>query len=125
MKRALLSLLSGLLLSACGGANYGGGGGGGACTAANATAVTTSVDLQGSSFSPSCAKTAAGTMLAFQNKDGIVHTVTARAGQPEVFDSGNLAGGANFDHTFNTMGTYHIVCTIHEAMGMTMTLIVQ
>ncbi len=125
MQRILSVTLAGLLLSACGGTNYGGGGGGATCSAANATSVTTSIDLQGTAFSPSCAKTAVGTTLTFQNKDSIVHTATAKAGQPETFDSGNLNGGSDFSHTFNTTGTYHIVCLIHESMGMTMTLFVQ
>ena len=120
---ALLGLAA-LLVSSCGGSSSGGGGGGG-CTASNATAVTSSVALQGLAFALSCAKTTLGTALTFTNDDGVTHTVTARSGQPETFDSGNLGPGQTFSHTFAVAGTFHIVCTIHESMGMTMTLFVQ
>ena len=120
-------LLAGVLflLGACGGSSSGGNGGTSGCTATNATAVTSSVAMRGTAFVPNCAKTTVGTALTFTNQDSIVHTVTARTGQPETFDSGNIGAGLTFSHTFATAGTYNIVCTIHESMGMTMTLFVQ
>jgi len=125
IRRAVPLLAVGaLFVGACGG-SYGGGGETSGCTVANATAVTSSVALKGTAFVPNCAKTTVGTALTFTNQDSIVHTVTARSGQPETFDSGNLNPGLTFSHTFAIAGTYNIVCTIHESMGMTMTLFVQ
>jgi plastocyanin len=90
-----------------------------ACTAANATAVTGAIEIVGMDFIPSCAKVAAGTAVTFTNNDSIAHTVTSDAGQPETFDSGPLAQGAKFQHTFATAETEHIHCTIHPTMRLT------
>lgn len=125
MRRLVLVVVALASSAACGGGSsgYGGGGGGAACTAANATA-TTSVSLSGMSFVPSCIKVSLGATVTFQNADGVSHTVTTDAGQPETFDSGLLAHAQDFTHTFaSTAETVHVHCTIHA--GMTATVFVQ
>jgi plastocyanin len=109
------------------GSDYGGGGsmGYGApapaqCTAANATAVTGAIGIAGMAFVPACAKVAAGTSVTFTNGDAIAHTVTTDPGQAESFDSGSLAPGAQFTHTFATAGTVRIHCTIHPNIRLTL-----
>jgi plastocyanin len=106
----------------CGSTSYGGSGSASpapaACTAANATTVTRSIEMAGMEFVPSCAKVAAGTTVTFTNNDSIAHTVTSDAAQPETFDSGPLAQGATFTHTFASAETEAIHCTIHPNMHL-------
>lgn len=90
------------------------------CSAATATAVNGTVELVGTEFVPACGKVAAGTAVTFTNDDSMLHTVTDDGG---AFDSGNLAQGAKFTHTFTAAGTARIHCTLHA--GMRMTLFVQ
>ncbi len=113
----------------CGGGSsgYGGGSGGNpkpaACTASNATA-TTSVSLVQMSYQPSCIMVAKGATVTFTNNDSTDHTVTTDAGQPETFDSGHIAPGSSYTHTFaSTAETVGVHCTIHTFM--TATIIVQ
>ena len=89
-----------------------------ACSATNATA-TSSIEIAGMEFIPACAKVAAGTTVTFTNNDAIGHTVTSDAGQPETFDSGLLAQGAKFTHTFGSAETEAMHCTVHPTMHVT------
>jgi plastocyanin len=100
-------------LAACGGSD---------CTPDNA-AGTSSVALQGNAFSPSCLKVSHGNTLTFQNQDGVLHTVTTDAGQPEAFDSGDIQAGGQFQHAFQVVGTIKLHCNHHA--GMTATVFVQ
>lgn len=52
--------------------------------------------------------------ITWVNTDSVAHTVTADNGS---FDSGNLAPGASWTHTFTTPGTYRYYCTYHLWMG--------
>ena len=45
---------------------------------------------------------------------GTTHTITSDT--QGAFDSGSLAPGATFEHTFTTAGTYHYHCSIHPTM---------
>ncbi len=125
---AVVSLASVAGFVACGGGGTSGYGGGGttkpgACTASNATA-TTSVSLVQMSFEPPCIKVAPGAMVTFTNDDTTDHTVTTDSGQPETFDSGHIAPGSSYQHTFaSTAETVGLHCTIHTFM--TATVIVQ
>jgi plastocyanin len=47
------------------------------------------------------------------------HTVTFDDGSA---DSGNLAPGSTFDHTFATAGTFAYHCAIHSSMHGTVTV---
>jgi plastocyanin len=52
-------------------------------------------------------------------KDGAVHTVTHQGcyiGDPCEFDSGLLAPGERFSHTFAQVGTYGYRCRLHAFM---------
>jgi plastocyanin len=51
------------------------------------------------------------------------HNVTVDSG-PSSFHSKTQSKGS-FARTLTKPGTYRIVCTIHEAIGMTMTLVVK
>jgi plastocyanin len=124
--RALLCVAAaGAVALGCGG-DYGGDSGyaapapaPSACTAATATSVTSIALSPGNQFVPACARVPAGVAVTFTNGDGMLHTVTTDAGQPEQFDSGNLSPGATFPHSFAAAGTVQVHCSIHPEMRAT------
>ena len=54
-----------------------------------------------------------GDTVVWRNGDGTNHTVTANDG---LFDSGYIAPGGTFAHTFTKAGVYPYHCTIHNFM---------
>jgi len=74
-------------------------------------------------FNPSTITVNKGATVVWINKDSYQHTVTSDDGTS--FNSGYVAGGAQFTYTANTSGTIKYHCIIHQAMGMVATLIVQ
>lgn len=88
-------------------------------------------------FEPASVTIKAGETVEFVNGSPLEHTVTADPAKArnadnvslpkgaETFDSGNLASGESFSHTFDEPGTYQYFCIPHEAAGMTGTIIVQ
>lgn len=52
------------------------------------------------------------------------HTTTSDSTSQEVWDSGSLAQGQTFNHTFNTAGTFTYHCTFHQSIGMVGTIVV-
>lgn len=81
--------------------------------------------IQSSSFNPGTRTITAGTKVTWRNNDNIPHTVTS--GTPGnssgVFDSGSMAPGETFEHTFTQAGTFSYFCSIHT--GMTASIVVQ
>ncbi len=71
------------------------------------------VSLVDFEFQPKALKVAPGTTLVFVNQGQAPHTVTDNQGR---FDSGVLAPGAEFRHTFTGPGAYAIYCRIHPYM---------
>jgi plastocyanin len=81
-------------------------------------------------FEPAQITIRAGETVQWRNDSSHPHTVTAdpgRAANPahvvlpdgaEPFDSGEIAPGATFTHTFDVPGTYIYVCSPHEEDGM-------
>ena len=65
------------------------------------------------SFSPTSLTVTAGTTVTWKNNDNTTHTATADDGS---FDSGNIAPGASFSHTFSAAGTIAYHCSIHTTM---------
>ena len=108
-----------LLLGACGGDN-GSAAGDGAGAGAGPEVV---VDLV--AFMPETIEVTAGATVTWRQKDAGAHTVTSGtvvqggAGVTQKpdgrFDSGQVATGATFRHTFGEAGTYTYFCTLHPA----------
>jgi len=71
------------------------------------------VTIGGFAFQPGSLEVAAGTTVTWTNDDPTQHTVTAGDGS---FDSGALASGATFSHTFDASGTFAYACAIHPTM---------
>ncbi len=101
------------LLAACGGSTspYGGGGGGGSCAP-----TATKICMGTATFNPSTLTIAAGTQVTWQN-GSVTHTVTSATGSGDVYNSGNIASGGTYQHTFATAGTYPYYCQIHGVNG--------
>ncbi len=84
-------------------------------TASNPPAATgTTVGIDDFAFSPDTATVAVGTTITWTNEQDFAHTVTADDGS---FDSGDLATGDTFEHTFDSPGTFAYVCSIHPNMA--------
>jgi plastocyanin len=79
----------------------------------------TAVDIKDFAFSPASDSVPAGSKVTWTNSDTTAHTVTFDDGSA---DSGNLAPGSTFDHTFATAGTFAYHCTIHSQMHGTVTV---
>jgi len=80
-----------------------------------ATPVTgqASVNISGFAYIPQTLTVFVGTTVTWTNNDSVVHTVTS---DNNLFDSGNIATGATFSHTFEQKGTFNYHCTIHPFM---------
>ena len=82
---------------------------------AEAKSSVINVDIAGFVFNPGSVSVKVGDTVTWTNKDGAPHTVTVSAG-PEIFDSGSLAKGMSYSHTFTKPGTYQYKCSIHPRM---------
>lgn len=86
-------------------------------TAPNPPATTaTTVGIDNFLYSPDPITVIVGTTITWTNDQGFDHTVTADDGS---FDSGDLATGDTFEHTFDAAGTFAYLCSIHPNMAGT------
>ena len=105
--------------------------------AARDTAPTAVVDMAfGFKFKPAEVRIRVGQTVEWRNKSFATHTVTfdpakssdtAMVSLPpgvEPFDSGPVAGGQTWRHTFTVPGTYRYICVPHRGEGLTGTVIV-
>ena len=73
-------------------------------------------------YTPSTLTVSVGTTVLWRNDDSVVHTVTSgrsdgTAGTADgLFESGNLAPGTTWSHTFDEAGTFPYYCTPHPWM---------
>ena len=79
----------------------------------------TAVSIKDFAFNPATASVPTGSKVTWTNNDTTAHTVTFDDGSA---DSGNIAPGSTFDHTFATAGTFAYHCTIHSQMKGTVTV---
>jgi len=74
-------------------------------------------------FEPSAVSVKVGATVQWTVTGTSTHTVTAQAGEPCSFDSGNLDAGAKYALTFTAAGTYKYFCRIHgQSMSGTITV---
>lgn len=71
------------------------------------------VQISEFAFAPPVLTVSVGDTVTWTNLDPVVHTATSTAG---AFDSGDLAQGQSYSHTFSTPGTYGYLCTPHPTM---------
>jgi plastocyanin len=70
-------------------------------------------------FEPSDVSVNVGTNVVWVNRDAVSHTITSDDGS---FDSGPIAPGSSFTHSFMTAGTFPYHCTVHPSMHGTVTV---
>lgn len=87
-------------------------------------------------FAPTAVTINSGETVEFSNISTFTHTVSTVADSvieqqavklpagAAAFDSGPIAPGATFTHTFTTPGTYQYFCQPHVGQGMIGTIIV-
>lgn len=94
-----------------------------------------SVIMSGFQFHPETTYVKAGDTVEWRNQSSFTHSVNANpqrfpddvsipAGAAS-FDSGRIAAGDVYRHTFTTPGTYNYVCLPHVDFGMSGTVIVE
>jgi len=71
------------------------------------------ISIKNFAFSVSTETVSSGTAVKWTNNDATAHTVTADDGS---FNSGELASGQSYTHTFDSIGTYGYHCTYHPMM---------
>jgi plastocyanin len=91
--------------------------------AAPAATADTGVDVGGFAFAPADVTVAAGDTVTWKfNGPETNHSVTAKPGQADTFDSDpatsspNHAIGDTFAHRFDTPGVFSYVCKVHSFM---------
>jgi plastocyanin len=83
--------------------------------AANAVAAKHKVEITERKFKPAKIKVKKGDTVVWTNNGEGDHTVTAKD-EGESFDSGKIAVGEAFEHTFEKAGKYEYVCDYHPRM---------
>lgn len=69
------------------------------------------VSIQNSTFSPSTLTIAKGTTVTWTNNDSASHQVKS-----DTFESIVLSKGQSYFYTFNDVGTFEYICSIHPSM---------
>jgi plastocyanin len=81
---------------------------------ASATLPETVVTMtEHNQFSPNELHVQVGQTVTWRNDSQVEHTVTGPG-----FDSGPIAPGRSFSHTFDAVATVQYYCKPHQAMGM-------
>jgi plastocyanin len=75
--------------------------------------ASTSITIENFRYSPNPIQVRSGARVTVTNKDGTVHTLTARDGS---FDTGELGGGAHATVTIAHAGKHEYFCEIHNYM---------
>lgn len=88
-------------------------------------------------FIPARVSVHVGATVRWKSESVLVHTVTdvpSLAADPKdaalpqganPFNSGNIAPGGTYEHSFKIAGTYRYFCIPHEAAGMLGTIVVR
>ena len=80
---------------------------------------SSAVEIKSSTYNPATVTANVGGKVTWTNNDSVTHTVTL---DDNSADSGDLAAGSSFDHTFATAGTFAYHCKIHSSMHGTVTV---
>ena len=108
MRRTLLAVvLIALPLSAVGCSSS-------ASASCDVPTTTTTVDMQNSTFTPSCVSTTAGQTLTLHNADDTPHTFTVKGTDVDVKIDGGLTAEASLVGV--AAGTYAVSCLYHPQM---------
>jgi plastocyanin len=98
-----------------------------ACSSGSSGSETTvesgssaAVSIENFAFGPNPIAISVGDAILWTNDESsITHTTTSDDG---LWDSGDIAAGDTFEHTFAEAGTFNYICTIHPSMTATITV---
>ncbi len=82
---------------------------------------TVTVNMAGMAFSPATLTVKVGSIVKFNNNDGMDHTSTSTS-TPAAWDSGTIPPGGSYSYTTTAVGTYPFVCGFHPTMTGTLTV---
>ncbi len=82
-------------------------------------AATVQIQIKGMNFHPGTVTVAPGTTVIWTNDDAFGHTTTS---DTKLWDSGLLAPGKSFSHTFDKPGSFPYHCAVHTFMTGTVTV---
>ena len=83
---------------------------------ARSEGMVVAAEIKDAVFAPARIEIARGTTVEWTNKDPMQHSVMAR---DSSFDSGLLNPQAKYSRTFDSAGTYEIMCGPHPFMRVT------
>jgi len=86
----------------------------------SAPAPQATVTIQNFAFSPNNLTVNIGNTVAWTNLDSVTHTIVSDSGNE--LNSGSIAQGQSFSHTFAKAGVYSYHCGIHPSMKATITV---
>lgn len=115
MKKVIFGVVALLAVSFLGGCTLYGNQNGSTNTTPSAP---NAVNIQNFAFSPSSLIVTKGTTVTWTNNDSAPHQIKSATVNSEVLNK-----GATFSFTFNDVGTFDYICSIHPSM--TGTIIVQ
>jgi len=79
------------------------------------------VSIRGFAFNAPDIKIKIGSTVTWTNDDNVTHTVNEIDGKTGP-NSGNLSPGSTYKFNYNSTGTFHYHCNIHEDMLGTVTV---
>lgn len=82
---------------------------------------TNSVSINNFKFSPADITVKKGTTVTWTNNDSVGHTVTETDGKDGP-KSSDLNQGQTYSFTYNTVGTFKYICSIHPNMTGSVTV---
>lgn len=83
------------------------------------TAMQVAVKIVDNDFEPAALTVKRGATITWQHNGTLPHDVTEDEG---VFHSPYLTKGKEFEHTFDTQGTFYYHCSIHHIMTGSVTV---
>lgn len=83
----------------------------------------TRVSIVDFGFDPSVVTITAGSTVTWSNDGATDHTSVAFEGEGMTWDSGILAPGAEYSHTFDEVGTFAYECALHPEMEGTVEVV--
>ncbi len=84
------------------------------------TPTGSNVSISGFAFNSAALTVAKGATVKWTNNDATAHTVTSDTGTE--LNSGSIAPGATFSHTFSAAGSFSYHCNIHPSMTAAITV---
>lgn len=69
------------------------------------------IDIKNFSFNPAILTISKGETVVWTNSDSAPHQIKS-----DQFSSGMLSNGQSFSFTFNEVGTFNYICSVHPSM---------